>query len=135
MTTTPGGYLPGPRLIVGVETTGPWQVIELSGELDVATAPALIDQASKLLAVQDRPQLALELSQVTFCDSSGLNAFVRLWKRASAARGELVLVRPGRWVADLLARTGLDAHMRVLGTLDDAPEDEPEDGPAAPQPA
>ncbi|WP_433136336.1 STAS domain-containing protein [Actinomadura nitritigenes] len=131
VTVTPDGPLPGLKLIVAAESAGPWQVVELCGELDVATAPAVISKVSSLLVMTSRPRVALELSQVAFCDSSGLNAFIRLWKRARAARGELVLVRPGRRVALLLARTGVDAHVRVVDTLDA----EPEAGPVGPAPA
>lgn len=54
---------------------------------------------------------------MTFCDSVGLAAFVRLWKRAAAVGGELVLLRPHPRVADVLSMTGLDRHIRVRETL------------------
>ncbi|MFG2085293.1 MULTISPECIES: STAS domain-containing protein [unclassified Spirillospora] len=52
-----------------------------------ATAPALLDQVGVLIAQDTPPHVALEVSQVDFCDSSGINAFVRLWKRAAADGG------------------------------------------------
>ncbi|MFB4319995.1 STAS domain-containing protein [Actinomadura sp. 21ATH] len=119
------------KLIVGVTSVGSWRVVELRGDLDVATASAVVDQVGQLLGMVSRPRVALELSQVAFCDSSGLNAFVRLWTRAKAVGGELVLVRFGPRVAELLARTRVDGHVRIL----DSPDDVSEGGPAATEPA
>ncbi|MER7547270.1 STAS domain-containing protein [Spirillospora sp. NPDC127506] len=50
------------------------------GELDMATVPALDDHVSRAWSADRPPRLALELSGVRFCDSSGINAFVRGWK-------------------------------------------------------
>ncbi|MDL4818538.1 STAS domain-containing protein [Actinomadura opuntiae] len=122
---TPDGSLPGLKLIVDAKPAGPWVVVELGGELDVATAPAVIDQVSRLLTMVSPPRIALDLTQVTFCDSSGLNAFVRLWKRAAAAGGELVLLRPRLRVAELLTRTRVDGHVRVCEELPNVSETEP----------
>ncbi|MER6817205.1 STAS domain-containing protein [Spirillospora sp. NPDC000708] len=130
VTARPDGPLPGLNLIVGVGLAGPWWVVELSGELDVTTAPAVIDQVAELV-MTDRTQVALELSQVTFCDSSGLNAFVRLWKHAQAAGGELVLVSPRPRVAELLARTRVDGYVRVVDVVGGVPAA----GPVVPGPA
>ncbi|MFC6929017.1 STAS domain-containing protein [Actinomadura yumaensis] len=76
----------------------------------------------------------MELSQVAFCDSSGLNAFLRLWKRAKVVGGELVLVDPGPRLAELLIRTGVDAHVRVVDALSALVGVDPQAGPAAPEP-
>jgi anti-sigma B factor antagonist len=117
VTATPDGALPGVRLGVDVSPAGPWLVVELSGELDAATVPELIDQVGRLLAQERTPRIALELSRVTFCDSSGINAFIRLWKRTGADGGELVLLRPAPRMTELLTRTGVDGFVRVRETL------------------
>lgn len=71
-----------------------------------------------------------KLTQVTFCDFSGINAIVLLHKYTRAAGGELVLLRPPPPVAALLTRTGIAGHLRIADALGDAPEP----GPAAPEP-
>ncbi|MEU4829004.1 STAS domain-containing protein [Actinomadura sp. NPDC023710] len=119
MTATPDGSPRGARLSVNVASAGPWVTVELCGELDVATAPALLDRVGLLIAQETPPRIALQLSQVSFCDSSGVNAFIRLWKRVSAVGGELVVLRPRPRLAELLARIGLDRYLRVV----DAPPD------------
>ncbi|MFC6879471.1 STAS domain-containing protein [Actinomadura yumaensis] len=94
-----------------------------------------VDRPGRQAAEDDGgPRVALELSQVAFCDSSGLNAFLRLWKRAKVVGGELVLVDPGPRLAELLIRTGVDAHVRVVDALSALVGVDPQAGPAAPEP-
>jgi anti-sigma B factor antagonist len=105
------------QLRVEAGPTGAWLTVHLAGEMDMATAPALIDEVGKLIEVKDQAPIALETSHVTFCDSSGLNALIRLWKRARSAGVELVILRPHARLGRLLSMTGVDRHLRVLEAL------------------
>ncbi|MEV4006331.1 STAS domain-containing protein [Actinomadura sp. NPDC049753] len=107
----------GPRLGIEVGAQGTWLVVELRGELDLFTAPALADRVEALIRQPSSPRIALQVSQVGFCDSAGINTFVRLWKRAGAAGRELVLLRPHPRVAQVLAMTALDHYLPVHDTL------------------
>jgi anti-anti-sigma factor len=80
-------------------------VIEVGGELDIRTC----DQLERVLGdVADRSgRVVLDLSELTFCDSTGLASLVRVHKRAQAAGGQLVLRRPQPRVYNLLTLTGL----------------------------
>ncbi len=49
--------------------------IELAGELDMATAPRLQTRIDELIAA-GRCRILLELAELTFCDSAGLNTFI-----------------------------------------------------------
>ena len=49
----------------------------LTGELDIASAPALEAKARQLFA-EGAQQLVLDLSRLEFIDSSGLNAILRV---------------------------------------------------------
>ncbi|WP_433155788.1 STAS domain-containing protein [Actinomadura nitritigenes] len=71
MTATPGRSSLVSRLSARIGPAGRWVVVELSGEFDVATAPVLIGRTAALVALTRPPRIALEVSQVTFCDSSG----------------------------------------------------------------
>ncbi|MFF0526709.1 STAS domain-containing protein [Actinomadura nitritigenes] len=84
----------GAKLQTRIGPRDAWLTVELHGELDLSTAPALTDEISSLIELQHPPYIALELSGLDFCDSSGLNAFIRLWKRINAAGGQLALLRP-----------------------------------------
>ena len=52
--------------------------------------------------------LLVDLSQVTFIDSSGLAELVRGMKRSRQAGGDLQLLQPSNPVAVILELTGLD---------------------------
>uniref|UniRef100_UPI003F49396E STAS domain-containing protein n=1 Tax=Actinomadura sp. CA-154981 TaxID=3240037 RepID=UPI003F49396E len=107
----------GPRLGVRVSREGPWLRVELRGDLDLFTAPALMDQVGLLIGRQSPPRIALQMSQVGFCDSTGLNALVGMFQHASAAGGDLVLLRPHPRVAQVLAMTSLDRYLPVYDAL------------------
>ena len=53
-------------------------VVVVSGEIDMATAPTLMAAASSGLAQLDVASLRLDMSQVSFLDSSGLGVLVSL---------------------------------------------------------
>lgn len=81
-------------LSVTVQQRGPWGVLALAGELDLATAPQLLIHIAGAPRAGLPARMALELSGLTFCDSSGLNIFVRGRKRITALGGEFVLLSP-----------------------------------------
>ena len=62
--------------------------LDVAGELDLATAPALREAVAGLLAAGEALTLVLELSGVSFLDSSGLGALLqaRAEVRPPAAR-------------------------------------------------
>ncbi len=79
-------------------------IVVLHGELDVASAgglaDALVDVAGSTLVV--------DLSDLTFIDSSGIGALVVARKRILAdGQGQLVLSRPGGIVRRALEIVGL----------------------------
>ena len=79
--------------------------ILLAGELDVQTAPQLLDDAGGACA--DGP-VVVDCAGLTFLDSTGLGALVALRKRCEAAGGTLGLVDvPGR-IELVLRISGLD---------------------------
>jgi len=63
-------------------------IIELTGELDLATTPVLIARLDRLS--EDRPlQLVADVTALTFCDCSGLGALVQMYNHATATGGWL----------------------------------------------
>jgi anti-sigma B factor antagonist len=83
-------------------------VLELHGELDLATAPALEHELEKAWA-SDPPALVLDLHGLRFMDSSGVKIIVATHQRAVAEGKRFALRRlPGqvRRVCDLVGLTG-----------------------------
>ena len=65
-------------------------VVVATGEIDLATAPDL-ERAAMQLVEGATEKVVIDLSNVTFMDSAGLNVFVRLHKRLSPAGRDLIL--------------------------------------------
>ncbi|WP_334663949.1 STAS domain-containing protein [Streptomyces cyaneofuscatus] len=86
---------------------GTLAVIALSGEFDVATAPAVRARALDLIAAGHQ-HLVADLAGVTFCDSSGLGALIGIWRCAKDANGSLTLAAIPERLDRLLSITGMD---------------------------
>jgi anti-anti-sigma factor len=80
--------------------------VTVSGELDAATASDL--ESALADAVASGGRVELDLSAVTFIDSSGLRALIVSRQAASDAGGTLVLGATTAVVDRLLQLTGLD---------------------------
>lgn len=112
----------GEELTVTVaEQRGRLTVAALTGELDLTTAADAYVRTTALL--DDRPDLILDLSGVTFCDSTGFNALLRLRRRVLEAGGRLALAAPPVQIGRLLTLTGIDTAFAIHGSVDDAVAD------------
>ena len=78
----------------------------LEGELDLATAPMF---AAKLTqACTDKPaELRIDLTHLTYCDSSGLREFVRAAEVCASNDTQLRIVGARRWVHQAFVITNL----------------------------
>lgn len=65
--------------------------ISLAGELDHHAARQAIDGAEDLLALYPSPRLALDLSALTFMDSSGLAVVLHLHRTCARCGREFVV--------------------------------------------
>jgi anti-sigma B factor antagonist len=88
-------------------------LLAVTGEIDMATAEALFRQATALIDDGAR-QLVLDLGGVTFCDSLGLAALVRVYRHGTAAGCVLRLTNPHDHVAHVLHISGLDQILEVV---------------------
>lgn len=76
----------------------------------MATAPELITAAEPLLA--EAGDIRLELADLTFVDSTGMQAFFTIASRLS--NGRLVLADPTSGVLRVLELTGLDEAPAIV---------------------
>jgi anti-sigma B factor antagonist len=107
-----------PRMSVGWDTTerGDGYVVELSGELDISSAASV---ESRLMELEKRePQrLILDLTRVSFIDSTGLSMIINADGRARK-RGSRLTIVSGEGVPRRILRTvGLEDRLDVLSEL------------------
>lgn len=86
--------------------------LALSGELDLATLPALEQELDRVVPPEKR--LVLDLRRLQFIDSSGLHALLRADRRLSDVGGQLTIVRGPRAVERLFSLTGLNTRLRIV---------------------
>jgi anti-anti-sigma factor len=90
--------------------------ISLSGEVDIHTAEAIRGAAS-LAVDQDFAWLCLDLAEVTFMDSQGLNALVGAHRVLERAGSTLRLAKVPPSLQRLLELTGLDRVLEYEGSV------------------
>jgi anti-sigma B factor antagonist len=95
-------------------------VVKVVGEIDIATVPLFVSQLDEIpLGV---PHVIVDLSELTFIDSSGLNALVACKKRlddgSEGCTVHLVVSRPS--VLKVLEVTGLHELFPITTTVDEA---------------
>src|SRR5918992_5675758 len=94
------------------------KVIAVAGELDIASAPRL---CARLDATRTgrRPRLLVDLTDVDFCDSTGLRALLGAASEVRAHGGRFAIVCPPAGdVARLLEVVGAGEWMAIHGDHD-----------------
>jgi len=93
------------------DTTSPTTVV-LAGEIDLESSPRL-REALLAIAGSGETRVVVDMTHVTFMDSTGLSALVGPLKRFRRAGGEITLRSPTRAVRKVLEITGLHRVFRV----------------------
>lgn len=86
--------------------------ITLTGEIDAYTAPKVRERLMEE-AEGDSVQMTVDLSQVSYMDSTGLGVFVGLFKHLTANNGRLKLVGMSERLQRLFDITGLADIMDI----------------------
>ncbi|EPD90772.1 anti-anti-sigma factor [Streptomyces sp. HPH0547] len=81
------------------EERGGWAVLRVSGELDLVTSPAVRQHVHDAVA-EGRRSLVLDLSDVLFCDSSGVGVLIASRRLMRSCAGRLRLILPARGAED-----------------------------------
>jgi anti-sigma B factor antagonist len=123
-----GGWALDKEVAVGaglpfrVELTVPFlghAVVALQGELDLFTAPRFEEVLLKGIKHGAR-LVVVDLSEVTFVDSTGLGALIGAGKRLRGAEGSLDIVCPRGSIRRLLELTSLDSIIDIYASREEA---------------
>ncbi len=93
-------------------------LITVSGEVDLATSPEL-DIAIIAAIDSGTPSVVIDLTDVSFMDSSGLGVIVRALKRCREAENDLDLVITNERVLKVFGITGLDQVIPIHSSIQD----------------
>lgn len=90
--------------------------VGLRGELDLSTVPK-VEEELRRVEESGAPVVVLDLSKLTFLDSTGLRCVITASERARESSRRLVIVRGPEAVQRVFTITGLDER---LDMVDDA---------------
>jgi anti-anti-sigma factor len=107
--------VPGVRssdIEIDVGQAGALTTVRLRGELDLVSAAHLTDVLAGLIEAE-HTAIDLDLGDLAFCDSSGLNVFVQVHRTLESRGGTLRLNAAQPPVRRVFAVTGLDRVLHV----------------------
>ena len=96
-----------------------WTVVDVTGEIDLHTAPTFRERVYELID-QGTTRILLNLSSLDFMDSTGLGVMIGSLKRLKERDGTLALAAPQHSVRRVLEVTGLTKIFPVYDTLEEA---------------
>ncbi|MFF8645178.1 STAS domain-containing protein [Streptomyces sp. NPDC015345] len=85
------------KVAVGQESG--WAVLRVSGEMDLLTSPVLRQRVHEAVA-DGRRSVVLDLSDVLFCDSSGVGVLIATRRLIRSCQGRLRLILPAQGAVD-----------------------------------
>ena len=94
-------------------------VLHLAGELDADTATKLHATLADLLE-RPVPRIVVDLSDLKFCDSVGLSAFITSKQVIAARGGWLSFAGANPFLANLMETVGLSRYFAIFPEVDDA---------------
>ncbi|HXV56375.1 MAG TPA: STAS domain-containing protein [Gaiellaceae bacterium] len=95
------------------------QVIALTGEIDLYTAPEFKQQLLEVIG-QGAKHVVVDLTDTTFIDSTTLGVLVGGVKRLRPEGGQLSIVCSDRNITKIFEITGLNRVFPIHETVDDA---------------
>ena len=93
--------------------------VALTGDVDLAVAPELQEQMDSLI-IERKTRLVINLTDVSFIDSTALGTLLHTARHARRRRGRLAVVCPDPAMRGLFELVGLNLIFPVEDTLDGA---------------
>ena len=106
----PGGHDP---VVITVESGEVAVTVSVRGDLDAHSSPRLRTCLTDLVAQPDVPEVVIDLTEVTFCDSTALGVFVGAHRRLQSDERRLELRGPRPAVRRLFEVSGLDQVLHL----------------------
>lgn len=95
----------------------------ITGEIDAFTAPILREKLSEI-DLKENLQVIIDLSEVSYMDSTGLGVFVGFYKSITASKGHMELIGLSSRLKRLFDITGLGEIMDIQASNEEVKIDE-----------
>ena len=104
------------ELTINERQAGDVTVLDMSGKITIGEGSVALRSAIRRLIEEGKKKILLNLSQVSYVDSSGIGEFVASFTAIGREGGQLKLLNLTQKIQDLLAITKL---LTVFDTYDD----------------
>lgn len=108
-----------PELSLQSRSEGGWSVLDVAGEVDLATAPQLRDRLNGLIE-EGTDRVVINLEGVSFMDSTGVSVLVGALNNVRERGGTLAIAAPADPVRKVLHLVGLESQLAIYGSTDEA---------------
>ncbi len=103
---------------IGVSQHKGTPVVRVSGDIDLSNAHEL---RATLESLGTPPALAIDMTELLFIDSTGLNAIAQYGRNMLESGNTVYLIVTRAPLRKIFEITSLDQHFTVLKSLDDLP--------------
>lgn len=87
--------------------------VKLSGEIDHHGAKSAREEIDTIVKESEPQRLILDMSAITFCDSSGLGLIMGRYKTVKEYGGELLIKKPAETAKKMILLSGLDRLVKI----------------------
>lgn len=115
------------ELETAIEEINGIPVVRVAGEVDIVTSAELKSAINKVVNTGAK-DLIIDLSNVSYMDSSGFGVLLSIMKRLRPLGGSITLVGCCEMTERMIRLTRLDTIFGLFPTLEDAVETMTEDG-------
>jgi anti-sigma B factor antagonist len=106
-------------LQVGFSTQADQAIVTLAGELDIAST-GIVGRRLSALIDEGFTRIVIDLSELVFCDATGLGILIKTAVRAAQRGGWLRVTTAGPMIDRIIGITGLRRVLPSYGTVEDA---------------
>ena len=106
---------------IQIDTTGSYVIATVTGTLTSQHAETFTERLQEFVH-GDGAILAIDLSQLTMLDSTGLSAMIGLVTRSRLSNGRVAMIAPSPFVRGILEVTHLDTWFEVFASREAASE-------------
>ena len=102
------------ELSIRAQREGDWLRLAIAGELDIGSKRSVVAAVSEAQQ-QGVSEIEVDVSEVTFCDSSGISALVMIVNEGAASGRPVTIVNPRANVRRVLEIAGVFGYLTGTG--------------------
>ena len=99
---------------VDIKSENGYAVAMLNGEIDHHNAKEIREEIDRFIIANQPRELAMDFSNISFMDSSGIGLIMGRYKLISECGGRLVVKNPRQYIKRVLKISGIERIVRIV---------------------